>query len=122
MNEASKAILRWLLLRENQPRNEIERFLAALERGVAKQESDSIEMMRNLMAAARLAAKGTDAQTDIESLVVLHEKLVLIDLEEKAATAIGNVALILKDPPRSALEARIKSNLIAKTLAPLDGR
>lgn len=122
MNEASKAILRWLLVQDSQPRDEIERFLAALERGVSKQEPDSIEMLRNLIAAGRIAAQGTDAQGDIESLAALHEKLAQIDLEERAAIALGNVAMILKNPPRSELEARIKSNLIARTLAPLEIR
>jgi hypothetical protein len=121
MNHASRAVIRWLLLKESQPSDEIERFLDALARGVEKREQDSIEMVGKLLAAGRIAAHGTDQQADIEELLELHEKLAQIDLAEKAATAIGTVATILEKPPRSNLEVRIKSNLIAKTLEPFSG-
>ena len=118
MNQATTTLLRWFLLKENQPEDAIESLLAALKRGVEKQEKDSVDMVANLLVAGRMAARGTDQESDIERLFVLHEKLARLDLEEKAATALGKVATILEKPPKSDLEARIKSNLIRKTLAP----
>lgn len=120
MNDASKAIIRWLLLKENQKETEIEALLGALGRGSAKQEQDSIEMAANLVAAGRIAAQGTDQQENIERLFSLHQRLALIELEEKAADALTTVNTILENPPKSNLEAQIKSNLIRKTLAPFE--
>ena len=120
MNQATTTLLRWFLLKENQPEDDIESLLAALKRGVEKQENDSIDMVTNLLVAGRMAARGTDQESYIERLFVLHEKMARIDLEEKAAAALGNVATILEKPPKSDLEARIKSNLIRKTLAPFE--
>ncbi|NTF17632.1 hypothetical protein G6L37_04415 [Agrobacterium rubi] len=117
MNDASKAILRWLMQSEGQAHDETELFLSALERGTAKREQDALEMHAKLMIVSRMKARGTEHEESIERLFELHEKLAVLAIKEEAAVALGQAATILEKPPKSDLEARIKANLLRKAMS-----
>jgi hypothetical protein len=120
MNEASKTIITWVLSREGRSDEEITGIINDLATQIADQNEEAILIMNNLIAGAKLIARGTDQQADIDRLCELHLKLARLDLEEKAADAISKVVEILETAPKSEMEAKIKSKLIEKTLAPFE--
>lgn len=109
MNVATKAVLHWFLSRKADDHEEIGIFLSTLERGVAKNEDDAIELSVGLLGRAYQEAQGDNDQADIEKLIALHFQIEELSKQEQVVVAMQEIRGLLDLPPASGLQARVRS-------------
>jgi hypothetical protein len=119
MNDASALVIRWLLIRKEQPEEEIERLIGALTRGAEKRQEDSIEMIANLIFSARAEAQQTEDMQDIERLIELHFKLQALTKQEAQITVLQEIRKVLDLPKALGLQTRIRSRTLERLAADL---
>lgn len=119
MNDASVIVIRWLLIRKEQPEEEIEWLIGALTRGADKRQADSIEMIGNLIFAAHADAQQTEDKQEIERLIELHFKLQALTKQEAQITALQEIRKVLDLPKALGLQTRIRSRTLERLTAEL---
>lgn len=109
MNTASKAVVRWLLARDSDDHEEIDEFIAAIERGVLKKEADAQSTLIGILSKAFEVSRGDADQDDIERLIALHFRLEQLSQHERDIVALQEIRRILDLPPVVGQQARIRS-------------
>lgn len=122
MNTASEAIIRWLLSKNSDDTDEIDRFVEALRDGVAENDTAAHAILDGALVRAYHESRSDPDCESIEKLIRLHFELKGLDDAEKTVEILREIRNIVDLPPVSGPLARVRSWGVASQLKRLGDR
>lgn len=119
MNDAAETAIRWYFTHNGIDPSEIDGFVAALRKGYALGEMDSLDIRDAVLEKALLAAEGTAHQKNIEDAVSLHIEIEDLASAKRRLVKIEQIGKLSQQALPSPIAERIVSMKIKDLIGKL---